>query len=151
MSAAAGSPSKATRDSRRNEAARGRPKHVRPRYAERPLSLILDNKWSLFVLGEACRGATRFNQFKSRLGVTPVSLVKCLSTLVNEGILTRRAYSRSRWEYVLTDEGETIRPAITALLAWDEQCLAERHAKSRPLLGSIGPGQSGIEVAAAGH
>jgi DNA-binding HxlR family transcriptional regulator len=87
------------------------------------LSALLGNKWSLLVLDEAFRGTTRFRRFQERLGITPKTLIRSLKALVELGMLSRCAYSDSpaRWEYLLTDEGETIRPALGALSAWGEQ------------------------------
>jgi DNA-binding HxlR family transcriptional regulator len=92
------------------------------------LSAILGNRWSLLVLDEACRGTTRFNQFQERLGVAPKSLSRSLNALVGLGMLRRRAYSDSppRFEYLLTEEGENVRPALASLSAWGEYHLADK-------------------------
>jgi DNA-binding HxlR family transcriptional regulator len=88
----------------------------------------------LLVLDEACRGTTRFSQFQERLGIAPKSLSRCLHALVNLGMLSRHAYSNSppRWEYLLTEEGEKIRPAIASLSAWGDQHMATGHLMDRP-------------------
>ncbi len=98
------------------------------------LSTILGNRWSLLVLDEACRGTTRFNQFQERLGIAPKSLSRCLHALVNLGMLSRHAYSNSppRWEYLLTEEGEKISPAIASLSAWGDQHMAAGHLMDQP-------------------
>ena len=98
------------------------------------LSSIFGNKWSLLVLYEACRGATKFNEFEERLGVSATSLTRCLNFLVDLEILGRHSYCMTppRWEYLITAEGETIRPVIEALAAWVAEHLARRTASSGP-------------------
>lgn len=88
------------------------------------LSSLLANKWALLILDEACRGTTKFHMFEERLGVAATSLSRSLAGLVDLRILAKRPYSKNppRWEYVLTPEGELIRPAIEALAAWVERC-----------------------------
>ena len=98
------------------------------------LSSVFSRRWSLLVLCEACRGTTRFNELKERLVIPPATLAQCLNDLVDIGLLTRRAYSKMppRWEYVLTAEGERIRPAIVCLAVW-----SEHHAVAREYVGEL--------------
>ena len=88
---------------------------------ERVLGL-LKTKSSLLVLREAFYGATRFDEFTARAALSDATTAAHLSELVTVGILERRAYQepgqRSRHEYVLTDAGAELMPAIFALLQW---------------------------------
>ena len=76
--------------------------------------------WSMLILRDAMRGATRFEQFQETLGIAPGMLAKRLGALVESGLLERRAYSERppRDEYVLTARGRDFRPVLLAMLAW---------------------------------
>ena len=76
--------------------------------------------WSILILRDAFKGATRFDQFQKSLGIAPNMLTRRLATLVDSGLLERRLYSEKppRHEYVLTDRGKDFRPVLWALVAW---------------------------------
>ena len=76
--------------------------------------------WSILILRDAFKGATRFDQFQKSLGIAPNMLTRRLGTLVDSGLLERRLYSEKpqRHEYVLTDRGRDFRPVLWALVAW---------------------------------
>ena len=76
--------------------------------------------WSILILRDAFKGATRFDQFQKSLGIAPNMLTRRLGTLVESGLLERRLYSEKppRYEYVLTDRGKDFRPVLWALVAW---------------------------------
>jgi DNA-binding HxlR family transcriptional regulator len=85
---------------------------------------VLGQKWTLLVIREAFWGRTRFAEFRSRLGIAPDVLSDRLSTLVENGIMSRRSYrdegEREREEYVLTAAGRDLLPVLTALLTWGD-------------------------------
>ena len=85
---------------------------------------ILGQKWTLLIVREAMWGRTRYAEFRSRLGIAPDVLSDRLNTLVEHGILQRRAYradgEREREEYILTPAGRDLLPVLTALLAWGD-------------------------------
>ncbi|MFJ1254141.1 winged helix-turn-helix transcriptional regulator [Cupriavidus sp. CuC1] len=61
---------------------------------------------SLLLLREAFYGATRFDEFQKRPGISPNMLVRRLAKLIDEGLLARRQYSAlPRDEDVLTERG----------------------------------------------
>jgi DNA-binding HxlR family transcriptional regulator len=86
---------------------------------------VLGEKWTLLVVREALWGRTRFAEFRANLGIAPDVLADRLQTLVDGGILQRRAYreegQREREEYVLTDAGRDLLPALAALGNWGNQ------------------------------
>jgi DNA-binding HxlR family transcriptional regulator len=81
---------------------------------------IVGERWTLLVIRDALLGIRRFEDFQSRLGVSRAVLSDRLSQLVQDGILQRVRYQDrpARHEYVLTDRGEALWPAITALWQW---------------------------------
>jgi DNA-binding HxlR family transcriptional regulator len=88
-----------------------------------PIARSLDRVgewWSILILRDAFKGATRFDQFQKSLGIAPNMLTRRLTTLVESGLLERRLYSEKppRYEYVLTDKGRDFRPVLWALIAW---------------------------------
>ena len=86
---------------------------------------ILGQKWTLLIVREAMWGRTRYAEFRSRLGIAPDVLSDRLTSLVEHGILERRAYrekgEREREEYVLTPAGRDLLPVLTAFLAWGDE------------------------------
>src|SRR6185369_4449713 len=76
--------------------------------------------WSLLILRDATQGLTRFEQFRTSLGVAPNILTDRLKRLTAAGLLERRRYSEHppRDEYVLTDMGRDFVPVLLALMAF---------------------------------
>lgn len=87
---------------------------------------VLGERWTLLVLRDAFQGVTRFDHFARRLRVAPNILTKRLATLVEAGVLTRRRYQErpERFEYVLTDAGKELLPALVDLMRWGDAHLA---------------------------
>jgi DNA-binding HxlR family transcriptional regulator len=82
--------------------------------------------WSILILRDAFRGATRFEQFQKSLDIAPNILTRRLNALVESGLLERRRYSEHppRDEYILTERGRDFRPVLWALLAWGNRQFA---------------------------
>jgi DNA-binding HxlR family transcriptional regulator len=80
----------------------------------------IGDSWSLLIVWAALQGTTRFNSFRSRLGVASNILTKRLSKLVEDGILVKRpVYSGARrQEYRVTGKGEALRPALELMEGW---------------------------------
>jgi len=119
---------------------------------------VLGQKWTLLIVREAMWGRTRYAEFRSRLGIAPDVLSDRLNTLVEHGILQRRAYredgEREREEYVLTPAGRDLLPVLTALRAWGDDhrptgygpaAMAVEAATGRPLRMAY-LGEDGAEV-----
>ncbi|GAA2581905.1 helix-turn-helix domain-containing protein [Actinomadura fulvescens] len=89
----------------------------------RTLDLVGD-RWSLLVIRDAMDGARSFTEFQRRTGIARNILTDRLRKLVAHGLLAQRtAPSGRRREYVLTDAGRDLFPAIVTLRQW-----GERHA-----------------------
>jgi DNA-binding HxlR family transcriptional regulator len=87
------------------------------REAQRALGL-LGVRWNLLILGQLYLGRHRFNEIKHAIGVTNRTLSERLKGLVDNGILERRQYQASRYEYWLTPRGRALLPAVAALFDW---------------------------------
>ena len=85
----------------------------------RSLSVYGDT-WCMLILRDAHMGLTRFDEFRSSLGISPSMLTKRLGTLVDEGLFEKRRYSEfpPREEYRLTQSGKDILPVLFVLANW---------------------------------
>lgn len=76
--------------------------------------------WSLLILRDALYGLRRFDEFERSLGISPNSLTRRLTSLVEAGLLERRQYQDqpARFEYLLTDSGQDFLPVLVTLRGW---------------------------------
>ncbi|HEX7929473.1 MAG TPA: helix-turn-helix domain-containing protein [Sphingomicrobium sp.] len=89
-------------------------------------AIDLVGEWgSLLILREAFGGATRFDVFQRRLGISRNLLTTRLKRLVDGGVLERRpvAAAARRHEYVLTAMGEDLFPMVVAMRQWGDRWL----------------------------
>jgi len=98
-----------------------------------PIARSLDRVgewWSILILRDASKGATRFEQFQKNLDIAPNTLTRRLNALVEAGLLERHQYSERppRDEYRLTEAGRDFRPVLWALLAWGNKHFAPEGA-----------------------
>jgi len=86
---------------------------------------IVGEKWALLIVRDALRGCTRFSQFRESLGVPTDILSARLTSLVESGILEKRAYrepgSRERSSYHLTEAGRGLQVVIAAMFQWNDR------------------------------
>jgi DNA-binding HxlR family transcriptional regulator len=85
---------------------------------------VVGDPWVLLVLREALTGASRFEQFGSRLGVADNVLSRRLAQMVEAGLLTRspyRAGNRVQQHYLLTGAGRDLLPVLHALAGWGDR------------------------------
>jgi DNA-binding HxlR family transcriptional regulator len=99
---------------------------------ECPLSATLGlvgDWWTLLILHDSFDGFSRFDQFQANLGISSSLLTSRLKRLVAEGVLERRPYQTNptRYEYVLTNLGRSLRPVIVSLAAWGNARLEPRQ------------------------
>jgi len=91
--------------------------------AARALELV-GERWSLLILRDAMfRKYTRFSQFQQSLGVATNILAKRLEGFVAAGLMAHRQPKGSggQAEYLLTQKGLEMKPAIIALTAWGDK------------------------------
>lgn len=83
---------------------------------------IVGSRTVMLLLREAGRGITRFDDFVARTGFSAATVSARLSELTEVGILARSPYrepgARERHEYVLTEKGTDLLPAIVGLFQW---------------------------------
>lgn len=92
---------------------------------------IVGDRWSLLILREAFNGVRRFDDMAGHLGISDSVLSRRLRGLVEGGVLRRVAYrstgARTHHEYVLTERGLDLFPAIVALMQWGDKYLADEE------------------------
>lgn len=95
---------------------------------------IVGEWWTLLILRDCFLGVRRFDQFVERLGISRNVLTDRLDTLVDAGLLKREPYDvgRGRVDYVLTDMGRAVWPALTALRQWGDEWIL--GAGNEPLI-----------------
>ena len=86
---------------------------------------VVGEWWSLMVLREVFLGVTRFDDLRSRLGISRNVLTDRLEHLVAHGVLERVPYQQHpvRHDYRLTEKGIDLWPVLTAMRQW-----GDRHA-----------------------
>jgi DNA-binding HxlR family transcriptional regulator len=99
-----------------------------------PIARSLDlvgETWSIMILRDAFFGATRFDQFQNSLDISPGMLTKRLNTMVENGLLERRAYSQKpvRHDYVLTDRARSFFPVLAALTDWGNRVFEDQGVR----------------------
>ncbi|MGW2742018.1 winged helix-turn-helix transcriptional regulator [Streptomyces sp. NPDC001450] len=104
---------------------------------------VVGERWTLLVVRDAIYGVRRYNDFLVHLGIPRAVLSARLKTLTEEGLLDKRRYQESppRDEYVVTERGIALWPALRALALWGRenfqtaQLRSFRHAECGTELG----------------
>jgi DNA-binding HxlR family transcriptional regulator len=83
---------------------------------------VVGERWSLLVLREVTLGRRRFREIQRQTGVATNILSDRLDTLVERGVLERRASRRdpATPEYRLTRKGLDLVPVLIALARWGD-------------------------------
>ncbi|MGA1343107.1 MAG: winged helix-turn-helix transcriptional regulator [Hyphomonas sp.] len=94
----------------------------------RTLSVVGD-RWTLLILRDCYLGKSKFEEFAEASGMTRHILADRLKRLVEEGVLERRLYSEApkRYDYLLTEKGEELRPALRIMKDWGRKYMPVRR------------------------
>lgn len=96
---------------------------------------IIGTRSAILILREAYYGTQRFDGFVARIGITDAAAAKQLRKLTDAGLLEKRPYrengQRTRYEYVLTQKGLDLLPAVVAIWQWGDKYL---QAGAAPLV-----------------
>jgi DNA-binding HxlR family transcriptional regulator len=86
---------------------------------------IIGDRWTILILRDLLlKGQRKFLDFELSLtGISPNTLSARLKILEQAGLIQRRFYEQHppRAEYLLTDRGRELGPALRALRAWGEK------------------------------
>jgi len=105
---------------------------------------ILGEPWTLLILRNATAGTTRFEDFRSQLGIADNVLTTRLAKLVDRGLMTKLPYrdgGRTRHEYRLTQAGSDALPVLHALGTWGDTYTSAENAFGPMTLVHTGCGQ----------
>ena len=103
-----------------------------------PITNVLDtlgDKWTLLVIRDLVLGKRRYQEFTSSPErIASNILADRLKQLETFRIVTRRAYQQkpARYEYVLTEKGEGLKPVLRALVVW-----GQKHFPSNKVIPTI--------------
>ncbi|MEO5877293.1 MAG: helix-turn-helix domain-containing protein [Streptosporangiaceae bacterium] len=81
---------------------------------------LVGERWTLLVVRDALYGVRRYSDFLVHLDIPRAVLAERLQALTAAGVLEKRRYQESppREEYVLTEMGQQLWPAVHALHRW---------------------------------
>ena len=104
---------------------------------------VVGTRSAILLMREAYYGTTRFDDFAARIGITEAVAAKRLRDLVDAGLLTREPYQepgqRTRHEYVLTESGRDLMPAVFALGMWGKKHIPHKGSPSMTHFGCDAP------------
>ncbi|ARO87516.1 transcriptional regulator [Nitrosospira lacus] len=92
-----------------------------------PLTNALDifgDKWTLLIIRDLVLGKHRYLELiSSPEKIASNILADRLKKLEAAGLITRRAYQQkpARYEYFLTDKGESLWPVLAAIISWSQE------------------------------
>ncbi|MPW28104.1 transcriptional regulator [Agarivorans sp. B2Z047] len=88
--------------------------------------------WSFLILRDCFRGAKRFSEFESNLGIAKNILRNRLHDLVMHGVLEKIEAGKtgSRHEYALSEKGASLLPVLVAMYQWSEDWIEEEYRSS---------------------
>ena len=91
---------------------------------------LIGGKHKALILWNLLEGTMRYSELRRAVPeATPKMLTQQLRDLETNGLITRTVYPvvPPRVEYALTEEGESIRPILTAMYRWGTQYLEGRN------------------------
>lgn len=89
---------------------------------------LVGDRWTLLILRSAMFGVRRFDDFQTELNIPRTVLSGRLKKLCETGLVEKTSYKqpgkRVRPEYLLTEQGRALQPALIALTQWGDNWLA---------------------------
>jgi DNA-binding HxlR family transcriptional regulator len=87
---------------------------------------VVGEPWTPLVVRDIWLGCHRFDEIQANLEISRKVLAQRLKTLVQEGVVERRAYQRDpvRYEYVLTRKGVELMNVLLALMDWGDRWIS---------------------------
>ena len=83
---------------------------------------LVGERWTLLIIRDALfAGVSRFNDHQHNLGIATNVLKTRLDALIAAGIMQRRTAPHGQHDYVLTDKGRDLAPALIALTHWGDR------------------------------
>ncbi|MBF8189021.1 helix-turn-helix transcriptional regulator [Nonomuraea sp. K274] len=84
---------------------------------------VVAEPWTPLILRDVFLGLRRFDDLVADLGISRNLLARRLEHLIAAGVVEKHPYQERpvRHEYVLTDAGRDIVPALLTLMAWGDR------------------------------
>lgn len=95
---------------------------------------VIGDTWTILILRDALRGATKFDEFLRSTGASRATLSERLAHLVDHGVFRRVQYENHppRHAYHLTPRGRALQPVLMMMAHWSEEHLG-KTANGKPL------------------
>lgn len=87
---------------------------------------VVGERWTMLILRDCFYGVRRFTDLREHLDISRAVLIARLDALVDARVLTRDD-STGHPEYLLTETGRALWPALFALTRWGEQHTSGAH------------------------
>jgi DNA-binding HxlR family transcriptional regulator len=104
---------------------------LRNDYENQPCSIagaleVIGERWSVLIVRDILLGLRRFDELQANLGIARNVLQTRLQRLLEHGVLEKHRYQQhpERFEYLLTEKGLDLWPAIVALMQWGDRYAA---------------------------
>lgn len=112
---------------------------------------LVGERWTLLIVRDALfAGVTRFNDHQHNLGIATNILKSRLDALMAAGIMQRQTAPSGQHEYVLTDKGRDLKPALIALTHWGDRWATSDAAPIVYRHSGCGA-EAGVETSCAVH
>ncbi len=115
---------------------------------------VLRTRSAFLILREAFYGATRFDEFVARVGISEAVAAARLGELLDDGLLQREPYrdpgQRTRSGYRLTAKGADLFPVLVALMQWGDRWRADGLEGPVALVHGECGARVGVELRCAG-
>lgn len=84
---------------------------------------VVGEPWTPLILRDLFLGLRGFDELAEDLGISRNLLTRRLERLMAAGVVERRPYRRRpvRYEYLLTEAGRDVVPALLTLMAWGDR------------------------------
>jgi DNA-binding HxlR family transcriptional regulator len=81
---------------------------------------VIGDRWSTLIVASVFLGLSRYDDFHQQLGIATNILADRLKLMVDLGVFTRNIYQEAppRYEYKLTDKGESLYGMTLAIRQW---------------------------------
>jgi len=115
----------------------------------------IGTKSAFVILREAFYGATRYEEFVERTGVSEPVVAARLRELSDEGLLEKVPYQepgkRTRSGYRLTEKGSELLPVLVAMMHWGDRWLFKHGARLELTHADCGSPVHAVLRCEAGH
>ena len=101
---------------------------------------IFGDRWTLLIIRDLVLGKRRYQELiSSAEKIASNILADRLKKLEAAGLVTRRAYQQkpARYEYFLTEKGESLRPVLVAIISWTQE-----HYPDTQVFPAVGQGHA---------